>query len=103
MQGTIDDEVYLFDKTNKKQYRINLKNNTVSLSGNKSKGIEIYKSDKGIDLHRVEIKTGIPLLFPVDKMNNIYEATSEKFIVKHDLIKASLTNFSSIDAFSLNP
>lgn len=46
MQGTIGDEVYLFDKTNKKQYRINLKNKTVSLSGNKSKGIEIYKNGK---------------------------------------------------------
>ena len=46
MQGTIGDEVYLFDKTNKKQYRINLKNKTVSLSGNKSKGIEIYNNGK---------------------------------------------------------
>ena len=65
----------------------------------KFKGIEIYKSDKGIDLHRVEVKIGIPLLFPVDKMNNIYEATSEKIIVKHDLIKASFYLLSAYQEF----
>lgn len=46
MQGSIDNEIYLFDKTDKKQYRINLKSKIVSLSGNKSKGIEVYKNNK---------------------------------------------------------
>lgn len=46
MQGAINNEVYLFDKNDKKQYRINLKTKTVSLSGNKSKGIELYKNGK---------------------------------------------------------
>ncbi|MBE6159710.1 MAG: hypothetical protein E7157_01530 [Lactobacillales bacterium] len=46
MQGSIDKEVYLFDKSDKKQYRINLKSKIVSLSGNKSKGIEVYKNNK---------------------------------------------------------
>lgn len=46
MQGSIDKQVYLFDKSDKKQYRINLKSKTVSLSGNKSKGIEVYKNNK---------------------------------------------------------
>lgn len=45
MQGSIENDVYLLDKSEKKQYRINIKNKTVSLSGNKSKGIEIYKNN----------------------------------------------------------
>lgn len=46
MQGTIDNQTYIFDKSEKKQYRINLKSKIVSLSGNKSKGIELYKNNK---------------------------------------------------------
>lgn len=45
MQGSIENDVYLFDKSEKKQYRINIKNKTVSLSGDKSKGIEVYKNN----------------------------------------------------------
>ena len=46
IQGVINEEVYLFDKSNKKQYRINLKNKTVSQSGNTAKGINVYKNNK---------------------------------------------------------
>lgn len=46
MQGYINNEVYIFDKSDKKQYRVNLKNKTVSLTGNTSKGIELYKDNK---------------------------------------------------------
>lgn len=43
IQGVIDNEVYLFDKTNKKQYKINIKNKEVYYIGNE-KGIKIYKN-----------------------------------------------------------
>lgn len=46
MQGAVDKEVYLFDKSNKLQYRINLKNNTVKISGRTSEGIELYEDSE---------------------------------------------------------
>lgn len=46
MQGTIDKEVYLFDKSSKLQYRINLKNKTVKISGRTSEGIQTYEDSK---------------------------------------------------------
>ena len=46
IQGTVDKEIYLFDKSSKLQYRINLKNKTVNVSGRTSEGIQIYKDDK---------------------------------------------------------
>lgn len=48
IQGNIDNQVYVFDKNEKKQYRINLNTNTVLLSGDKSKGIENYKNGQMI-------------------------------------------------------
>ena len=45
IQGTIDNDVYLFDKSNKTQYRINLKNDTVKVSGTKSEGIQVYNNN----------------------------------------------------------
>lgn len=48
MQGAIDNEIYSFDKSEKKQYRINLKNKTVSVIGNTSKGIKIYEDNNYI-------------------------------------------------------
>lgn len=49
MQGCIDSEVFFFDKADKKQYRINLKNKTVTLVGNTSKGITLYRDNKFVD------------------------------------------------------
>ncbi len=46
MQGAIDNDVYLFDKSDKKQYRINIKYDTVSVSGKASEGIQVYENDK---------------------------------------------------------
>lgn len=53
------------------------------------KGIEIYKSNKGIDLKSTDVNSGLPLLFPGTEGENIFEIKGNKFIVKHDLIKAS--------------
>lgn len=47
IQGIINDEVYLFDKTNKKQYKIDVKNKVVYYIGNE-KGIKIYKNGEFI-------------------------------------------------------
>lgn len=46
IQGTIDNDVYLFDKSDKTQYRINIKNDTVKVSGKKSEGIQVYKNNE---------------------------------------------------------
>lgn len=46
INGSVDNEVYLFDKSEKKQYRINTRDKTVSLSGNTSKGITVYTDNK---------------------------------------------------------
>ena len=45
IEGSIDKDFYLIDNSDKKQYRINIKNNTVSISGDKSKGISLYKNN----------------------------------------------------------
>lgn len=47
IQGVIDNEVYLFDKTNKKQYKINVKNKEVYYIGNEN-GIKVYKNKEFI-------------------------------------------------------
>ena len=46
IQGTVDNEIYLFDRSSKLQYRINLKNKTVKVSGRTSEGIQIYQDNK---------------------------------------------------------
>lgn len=52
-------------------------------------GIEIYKSDRPIDLLTKDTKTNIPLLFPGEDNDYLYSSEGSKFIVKHDIIKAS--------------
>lgn len=46
MQGSVNHEVFLFDRSNKLQYRINLKNKTVKVSGKVSSGIQVYRNNK---------------------------------------------------------
>ncbi len=47
-QGSIDNDLYLFNRSDKIQYRINVKNKTVSKIGSTSKGIQLYKNQKFI-------------------------------------------------------
>lgn len=63
------------------------------------KGIEIYKSDKGIDLEAIDINDGIPLLFPGIRDENIFQTEGKKFIIKHDLIKASFYLLSAYQEY----
>lgn len=48
IQGIVDNEIYLFDKMNKMQYKINIKNKQVIIVGNE-KGIKIYKNGEFVD------------------------------------------------------
>lgn len=61
IQGTIGNSVYLFDKDNQKQYKINVKNSTVSEIGNVNSGIKIYQDGEFIDA-------------------NVYEATEKELV-----------------------
>ena len=45
IQGMIDDKVYLFDKSSKKQYEFNMKNNTIKEIGNETTGVKIYNNE----------------------------------------------------------
>lgn len=47
IQGIVDNEVYIFDKINKKQYKINIKNKEVYFIGDEN-GIEIYENGEFI-------------------------------------------------------
>lgn len=47
IQGIVDNEVYIFDRTNKKQYKINIKNKEVYFIGDEN-GIKIYKNGEFI-------------------------------------------------------
>jgi hypothetical protein len=49
VMGTIDEKVYIYDKSNKEQYAINLKNNSISKIGNVSSGIQVYENGTWMD------------------------------------------------------
>jgi hypothetical protein len=42
--GSVGSKVYMYEKDTKKQYSINLKNNSISTTGNQEKGIQIYEN-----------------------------------------------------------
>lgn len=42
IQGVVDDDVYLYDINNEKQYKININKNSISEVGNSNKGIKYY-------------------------------------------------------------
>lgn len=44
VMGTIDSKVFVYDRSNKEQYSVNLKNNSISKVGNTSSGIQIYEN-----------------------------------------------------------
>lgn len=46
IQGTYDNSIYIFDRSNKKQYEINLKSEKVLEVGNENSGIIIYNGDE---------------------------------------------------------
>lgn len=45
IQGQIDNKIYMFDKTSKKQFEFNMNDNTIKEIGNESIGIKIYNNE----------------------------------------------------------
>ena len=64
IQGIVDNEIYLIDKTNKKQYKINIKTKEVILIGNEQ-GIKVYKNNEFVD-------------------GNIYDAINNKILFNNN-------------------
>lgn len=48
IQGVIDNSIYILDKSNKKQYELNIKSKDIKEIGNES-GIKIYKDNEFVD------------------------------------------------------
>lgn len=46
IQGVVDNAIYLLDRTNKKQYKIDLSNKTVTKVGDVDSGVQIYDASK---------------------------------------------------------
>lgn len=46
VQGIVDECIYIFDRTNKKQYKIDVNNKTVVQTGNEKNGIKVYNNGK---------------------------------------------------------
>lgn len=46
IQGIVDNDIYLIDRSNKKQYKINIRNNKVLEIGNIKNNIKVYELDK---------------------------------------------------------
>lgn len=43
--STMEDKMYVYDKNNKEQYTVNLKNNKINKIGNTSSGIKVYQNN----------------------------------------------------------
>lgn len=72
IQGSIDDDVYLFDRNSKKQYRINPKTETIVEVGNEQTGIKYYNLGKWENRKAVEAVNST-LYF------NLYTVESEEY------------------------
>lgn len=57
IEGVVGDDIYLFDKDSKKQYKINVKNKTVVLNGTVKTGIEQYSNGKFKNINAYEAYT----------------------------------------------
>jgi len=44
--STMEDKMYIYDKSNKEQYTVNLKNKSINKVGNASSGIKVYQNGK---------------------------------------------------------
>lgn len=69
IQGVVDNCVYLIDRSNKKQYKIDVSNKIVTLLGNKKKGIMYYDNGKFIN-------------------RTIYDALNENLIFNYNSIES---------------
>lgn len=49
IMGSLEDKIYIYDNSDKEQYSVNIKNNSISKVGNTSSGIKLYENNKWID------------------------------------------------------
>jgi len=72
VQGIIDDSVYIMDRSNKKQYRLDISDMTVTLIGNTKKGIQYYNGDS-FENRSVYTAVNDELLFTIYKTSDEYD------------------------------
>ncbi|MDD3392867.1 MAG: hypothetical protein PHE54_04935 [Bacilli bacterium] len=71
IQGIVDDSVYLYDRTNKKQYQIKTKSSYVMEIGNASSGVQIYNNGSWETINITAIsKEDIYFNTDIDSNNN---------------------------------
>lgn len=77
IQGIVEDNIYLYDKKNKKQYKINPKALTIELVGNTQKGIKIYK-DSQWEIESSSNCSNNNIMFDNKYMSDITDSTYER-------------------------
>lgn len=80
IQGVVGNSVYLFDKVNKKQYKIDIKNKEVTQCGNEN-GIKIYKNGEFLD-GNAYVATKENIIFDEYGTDNILNGTVYSKVVK---------------------
>ncbi len=78
IEGVLDNSVYLFDRDNKKQYEINVKNKTVTEIGNENNGVQIYQNGKF-------------------KNTNVYEATDKEILFNTNEKTVDGVDYAKVD------
>lgn len=72
VMGTIEDKIYIYDRSKKEQYAVHLKNNTISKTGNASSGIKIYVNGEWKDYSSYDA-------YDSKKTFHLYEIEEERF------------------------
>lgn len=88
IEGVVDGEIYLFDKDNQKQYRINVDNETVIEIGNEKKGVQIYQNGEFKNMNVYEV-TDKEVLFT----NNTENTIDGKKYAKVDLVGSKTAGY----------
>lgn len=70
--GVVENKVYIYDKSKKEQYTVDLKNNTISKVGNTSSGIKVYANGAWKDYSSYDA-------FENEKTFHEYKVEDEKF------------------------
>ena len=110
IQGSIDDDVYLFDRNSKKQYRINPKTETIVEVGNEQTGIKYYnlgKWENRITINKRTLEKSkkcevygdiiVPDIKP--DIVNIINTNANTYIYKTEISDGKVRVDGNIDAF----
>lgn len=88
IQGSIDNFIYLYDRKNKKQYKIDVQKLTVEVIGDSEKGVKIYKKS-GWDIESSSDCSNNTILFDDIYTADITDSTYEKI----DKVGINLGNY----------